>query len=93
MIPLNQEGSLVQRAETTPERTEPGRTIVLVTELENEADVAESKIAPLNTLMPQPTTTTASQELSATLVTAQTLLLLTSSPKYNRTATPAISEP
>ena len=31
LIPLNQEGSLVQRAETAPERTEPDRTLVLVT--------------------------------------------------------------
>ena len=93
LIPLNQKGSLVQRAETTPERAEPNRTIVLVSETRNEVDILESKTAPLSTLMPHLTIAIASQEIPITLVTAQTLLLLTSTPKFDRTATPAISEP
>ena len=60
---------------------------------ENELAVTESKIAPQSTPMPQPTTATASQEFPATPITAQTLLLLTSTPKYERIATPTISEP
>ena len=43
--------------------------------------------------MPNPTTATVSQDIPATPVTAQTLLLLTSTPKFDRIATPAISEP
>ena len=43
--------------------------------------------------MPQPATTIVSQELSATLIIAQTLLLLTSTPEYDRTATPTVSKP
>ena len=43
--------------------------------------------------MPQPITTTASQEFPATPITAQTLLLLTSTPKYDKTATLTIFEP
>ena len=46
MIPLNQEGSLVQPVETAPERPEPDRTPVLIGEIENEPVVAESDIAP-----------------------------------------------
>ena len=42
--------------------------------------------------MPQPTTATTSQDFPATPVATQTLLLLTSTPIYDRTATPAASE-
>ena len=42
--------------------------------------------------MPHLATGTASQEIPATLVTAQTMLLLTSKPKFGKTAAPAISE-
>ena len=43
--------------------------------------------------MPQPTIATASQEFPATLVTAHTMLLLTSTPIYDKTTTLAVSEP
>ena len=92
MIPLSQ-GSLVQRAETTQERTEPDRTLILLTETRNEAVISESEAAPLSTPMPHLATATTSQEIPATLVTLQTLLLLTSTPKFDKTATPAVSEP
>ena len=93
LIPLNKKGSLVQPAETAPERPVLESTLVLVVEPENEAAITESKIAPLSTLMPDRTIATVSQDVPTTLVTAQTLLLLTPTPKYDRIATPAISEP
>ena len=71
MIPLNQEGSLVQLVETAPERPAPERTLVLVVEPENEAAVTESEIAPLSTPMPHPTIATVSQEFVTTLITVQ----------------------
>ena len=43
--------------------------------------------------MLNPATTTASQDIPATLTTAKTLLLLTSEPQFDRTVTPARSEP
>ena len=43
--------------------------------------------------MPNPIIAIVFQDVPATPVTAQTLLLLTSTPKYDRTTTPAISEP
>ena len=93
LIPLNQEGSLVQLVEPEPERPEPEMTPVLVEQLETVPAVVESDIAPQSTLMPQPTTAAASQEFPATLVTAQTLLLLTSTLIYDRIVTPAAFEP
>ena len=84
---------MVQRAETALERTEPDRMLVLVTDTGNEVTVSESEVAPLSDLMPHLATATISQEIPATLVTAQTLLLLISTPKFDRTTTPAISEP
>ena len=77
---------------TTPERTEPERTLILVIETGNEAIVSESEVAPLRTPMSHLATATASQEIPATSITAQTLLLLTSTPMYNKTTTPAIFE-
>ena len=52
LIPLNQEGSLVQSAKTALERPELERTHILVAELENEVAIAESEIASLSTPMP-----------------------------------------
>ena len=43
--------------------------------------------------MPQPATAAISQEFLATPVTTQTLLLLTSTSIFDKTATPTISEP
>ena len=93
LILLNQEGSLVQLVETAPERLEPERTAILVVEPENEPAIAEYEIASQSTSMPQPTVATASQEFFATPVTTSTLLLLTSAPIYDRTATPTVSKP
>ena len=84
---------MVQLAEPTPERPEPKRTAILVAQPETAPAVAEFEIAPQSTPVPQQTVATVSQEYPATPVTAQTLLLLTSTPIYDRTATPAIFEP
>ena len=86
------EESVVHSAKTAPERTEPERTLILVTETGNEAVVSKSEVATLRTLMPHLATTIASQEIHVTPVTTQTLLLLTSTPKYDKPAPPAISE-
>ena len=43
--------------------------------------------------MPHPTIAIVSQDIPPTPITAQTLLLLTSTPKYDKIATPAISKP
>ena len=92
LVPFSQEESLVHRAETAPKRTKFERTLVLVIETGNEAIVCEYEDATLRTPVPHPAIATASQDIPATSVTAQTLLLLTSTPKYDRTATPAVSE-
>ena len=68
-------------------------TSILVAQPKTAPTVAESEIAPLSTPMPQPATATVSQEFPATPVTAQTLLLLTSTPIFDKTASPAVSEP
>ena len=91
MIPLNQEGSLVQIAKTAPERSEAERTLILVAQSENAAAKFEAKN--LNTPMPNPPTSIVSQDVSATHVIAQTLLLITSTPKYDIIATLAVSKP
>ena len=64
-----------------------------MTETGNEATVSEHEIASLSTPMPHQAIVTTSQEIPATPVTAQTLLLLTSTPKYDRIATLTVSEP
>ena len=92
LIPFSQEESFGHRAKTTLERTEPEKTLVLMTETSNEAVVSESKATPLRTPMPHLATITTSQEILATPVITQTLLLLTFTPKYDRTTTPAASE-
>ena len=43
--------------------------------------------------MPHLAIATTSQEIPATLVTVQTLLFLAFTPKFDRTATPVVSEP
>ena len=52
LIPLSQEGSLVQKVETALERIEPNRMPILVTETGNEDAILESEVTPLSTLMP-----------------------------------------
>ena len=52
LIPLNQEGSLVQLAEPAPERPEPKMTHVLVAQPETAPTVAESEITPQCDPMP-----------------------------------------
>ena len=93
LIPLSQEGSLVQKAETAPETTKPNRTPVLVIETINEATILEYEVAPLSTPMPHLATVTTSQEIPATPIAVQTLLLLTSIPKFDRIATPIVFKP
>ena len=93
MIPLNQEESLVQTAEPASEIPEPERTLVLVAELETVLAIAKSEIALQSTPISQPTTAIASQEFLTTPITTQTFLLLTLTPIYDRTASPAVFEP
>ena len=83
---------MVQTAKVAPERTKLERTIILVAKSEN-ATVVDFEAENLNTPMPNPTTAIVSQDVPTTLVTAQTLLLLTSTPKFDRKATLTISEP
>ena len=39
LVPIGQTGTLVRRAELTQERTEPDRTLTIVTEAENQATI------------------------------------------------------
>ena len=87
MVTLNQEGTIGERAQPTPERT-----ITLVTETE-AAVVSKPETTPPTTLMPTLASVTASQDIVATLTTAKILLLLTSGPQFDRTATRTHSEP
>ena len=63
-----------------------------MTKTGNEAVVSESEGAPLRTSMPHLAITITSHEIPGTLVTAQTLLLLTSTPKYDKIGTPTVSK-
>ena len=63
-----------------------------MTKTGNEVAVSEFEGATLRTPMPHPATATAFQKIPVTPVTAQTLLLLTSTPKYDRAATPTVSK-
>ena len=64
-----------------------------MTEAKNQAVIFEPNVALQSTPMPHLATVIAFQEIPATFVTAQTLLSLTSTPKFDKTTTPAISEP
>ena len=66
--------------------------LLLVTKTGNEATILESEVVLLSISMPHLATTTLSQEIPATPVTAQTLLLLTSTPKFDKTTTLTVSE-
>ena len=59
----------------------------------NEATILEYEVAPLSTPMPHLATATTSQEIPATPIAVQTLLLLTSIPKFDRIATPIVFKP
>ena len=83
---------MVQLAKTSPEKSKLERTLVLVAKSENEVAIAESEIAPLSTPMLYLTIVTISQDVPATPLTAKILLLLTSTPTYDRTATLATLE-
>ena len=80
LVPINQEGTMVERAEPAPERSKPERTNALVTEAKAALAVPIPKATPPITLMPTPVLATASQDMLATLTTAKTLLPLTSKP-------------
>ena len=60
LVPLSQEGTMVERAEPAPERTEPEGIIALVIEIEAAIVVSEPKTTPFTILMPN--IATASQE-------------------------------
>ena len=79
LVPLSQEQSMDQLEEPTSEMTS-----ILIARPETASTIAESEIAPLSTPMPQPATATVSQEFPATLIIAQTLLLLTSTPIFDK---------
>ena len=84
---------MVERNETTivaaaPEKTEIENALALV--IDNV--VSDHEAAPTSTPMPNPASTTASQDIPATPTSTKTLLLLTSSPKFNRIATLVGSE-
>ena len=64
-----------------------------MTKVGNQVGASEPEAAPKSTQMPYPAIATGSQEIPATLVTAKTLLLLTSRPKFDRTVTPIDFEP
>ena len=80
LVPSIQERSMVEIIEPAPERIEPERTLALVVEAEDAVDVSEPKTAHTSTPMPYAATTTTSQEIPATPVTAKTLFLLTFGP-------------
>ena len=93
LIPLSQEWFVDQLEEPAPERIRTEMTSILVAQPKTASAVARSEIAPLSTPMPQPAIATVSQEFPATPVTAQTLLLLTSTPIFDKIASPTVSEP
>ena len=77
---LGQEGSITERAEPALKRTEPERTLALAIEDVNQAAISEPEDALQSTPMPYPAIAIASQEIPVALITAKTLLLLTSGP-------------
>ena len=79
-MPLSQEGTTIERVELAPERTEPDRTIVLVSESEATLAISIPETTPPSTPMPIPATASATQDILATPTTAHTLLLLTYGP-------------
>ena len=83
LVLVNQEGIIVERAKTTLERTVTA---------EAEPIVPIPEVAPLSTPMPKPTSTTTSQDVPTTLTIANTLLLLTFGPRFDRTTTQASFE-
>ena len=75
---------MVERIETetiaaAPERTEHEKDLALVT----DSVVPDPEATLPTTLMPTPTSATASQEITTTSTIAKTLLLLTSRPKFD----------
>ena len=86
-MPINQEGTMVERTDFALERSKPERIIALVTESEAVVAILELETAPITTLMPNPTFAIASQDIPTTPTTAKTLLLLTSGPQVDRTVT------
>ena len=84
---------MVETTELASKRTEPERTLTLVAEAEAAIAIFKPDTASSTTLMPNQATATASQDIPATPTTTHTLLLLTSGPQFDRTATPAHSKP
>ena len=81
LVPMNQEGTMVERVKPAPERSEHERTNLLVIEAEAALAVPIPEAAPPITLMPIPALATASQDMPITPTTSKFLLLLTSGPQ------------
>ena len=82
---------MVEIADPASKTTESERTLTLVTYPRITAIVSEPETASHTTPMPIQASTTASQDIAATLTTTKTLLLLTSGPHFDKTTTPAYS--
>ena len=89
LVPLNPERPMVKMAKLAQKTTERKRTLTLVTHPVAAAVVFEPETTPPTTPMPIQASITTSQDIAATPTTAKTLLLLTSAPHFDRTATPA----
>ena len=79
---------MVERAKFALERSEPKRTIVLVTK--DEVVIVVLETTPITTPMPNPVSSTAYQDFPATPTTVKTSLLLTFSSQFDITATQVI---
>ena len=77
---------MVERAELALERTEPEKTIALVTKPKAALAIFVPKTAPSTTPIPISASATTSQDILATLATVKTLLPLTSGPQFDRIA-------
>ena len=93
LVPTSQERSIVEKIETATEvtareRTEIERALTMV--IEAQADVIPTpEAAPISTAMLKQAPTITSQDILGNPTTAKTLLLLTSGPRFNKTATQA----
>ena len=77
LVPMNQEGTMVERAKPTLERSMPESTNALVVEVEAALAIPVPEAAPPTTSMPILALATTSQDMPTT---TKTLLLLTFRP-------------
>ena len=92
LVPLNPKRPMVEIGELAPRTTKLERTLTLVTHPIVAAVVSKPKTAPPITPMPIQASTTISQDIAATPTTIITLLLLTSGPQFDKTATSTCSK-